>query len=110
MSNDCGELAGEQGDVLLGDPAAAAQALLADLGDQNALAAQGGVDDRKAAGAHLAPDELACLVFSFPEEGDFLGSCCGRRRHSRSLECSNPAPSIAPREAFVKREMSRLSF
>ena len=52
-----GELAGEQGDVLVGDLAAQAGALALDLEDLDALAAQGGLDHGLAARAHVALDE-----------------------------------------------------
>src|SRR5580765_2079385 len=46
------ELPGEQRHVLIADPAAPADALLGDLRDDDALATQGDVDQRRAAGAH----------------------------------------------------------
>ena len=54
------------------DLLAAAHAALLDLGDHDALAAQGRADHRLAAGAHLAAHRLAGLVLAFPVEDEFL--------------------------------------
>jgi hypothetical protein len=74
------ELPREQRDVLVGDLAAGADPLLPDLGDEDALTPQSGVDHGLAAGAHLAADHLAGLVLALPGEGRFLRPlcrCCG---------------------------------
>jgi hypothetical protein len=67
-----GELACEQGDVLVRDAATASRLLLLDLGRQDALAAQRGVDHRLALGAHLALDHLSSLVLPLIDEDEVL--------------------------------------
>ena len=49
-----------------------AEATVVDLGQQDALAAQAGVDLRLAAGADLATHDLAVLVAAFPLKDQFL--------------------------------------
>src|SRR2546427_3906845 len=61
-------LAGKEAHVLIADLAAPPEALLVDLGDDDALAAQRDGDHRLAAGAHLTFDDLAGLVLAFPKE------------------------------------------
>ena len=82
---------------------AAAGAALLHLGDQDALAAQAGIDHGLAAGAHLAANDLAVLVLAFPLEDEFLGASsrllqlpsCLRREPVRSQSSAGSgAPSL----------------
>jgi hypothetical protein len=74
-------LPGEERHVLVGHLAAPADALLRNLGDDDALAAQRNVHQCRAASAHLSLDQLAGLVLAFPKVGSFLDlylcGCCG---------------------------------
>ena len=97
-----GELAGEQRDVLVADFAAAAALLLLDLGDQDALAAQRGVDDGLAARAHLAADR-ACRPCPCLPRGRLLPWAPWLRSPLPSLPTFSPYPaSIAVRRGFWK--------
>jgi len=82
------QLAGEQGDILVGDALAARKqrALLLDLGDGDALLAQQGIDHGFAAGHHLAFDLLPALVHAFPQEGGVLDCLCRCSHTENSLD------------------------
>jgi len=67
-----GQLAGEQRDVLFGYRSTAANALLLDFDDLDALAAQHCIDLRLAAGLHFAAHGFARAVLTDPAEGVFL--------------------------------------
>jgi hypothetical protein len=71
------QLPREQRDVLLGDLSPALEALLGNLADQNPLPPQRGAHDVLAVGAQLAANDLASLVFPFPEKGELLDFCLG---------------------------------
>src|SRR5215471_10234409 len=66
------QLAGEEGDVPLVDPSAAAEGLPAQLRDSNALPPQVGVDDRFGGRLGLATNMTVVAVDALPQEGVFL--------------------------------------
>ena len=80
------ELAREKGDVLLTDPAAAAERLPLDLDDADALAAQIGRHDRLGRRLGFAPDLPVVAVDAFPDERVFLdvSACRGGAACSES--------------------------
>ena len=66
-------------------------------------AAQGGADHGFAAGAHLAADDLARLVFPLPSENDFLGPLrCRCRCHPDSLGSSAPGAQHSAAKGFCE--------
>ena len=73
------ELAREEGDVALADPAPAAEGLPLDLGDADALPPQVGRDDGLGRGARLAADLAVVAVEAFPDEREFLDVPCAAR-------------------------------
>ncbi len=82
-----GQLAREDGDVLLLDRAPATEAAALDLLNQDALAPQGRAHQGLAAGPHFAPDELTGPVFAFPFVNLLLGFVgCSRGHGGNSVQ------------------------
>ena len=70
------QLPGKQGDILFGDLAATTETLLADLGDDDALPAQSGIDHGFTGGSLLAANDLPGLVLAHPQVGKLLDFGC----------------------------------
>ena len=66
------QLSGKERNVLLTDAAATLESLLGDFRDQDALAAQGRINDSLTAGAHFTPYDFAGLVFTDPQKSGFF--------------------------------------